>query len=74
TPTWAALSAGGLRAFVPPPGLQRLIIAADTDDHGEGLEAARALAERARSRVEVVIMPAPEGTDWNDQVKGASNV
>ncbi|MCA6232455.1 MAG: toprim domain-containing protein, partial [Phenylobacterium sp.] len=48
--------------------------AADSDDHGKGLEAARALAERARSRVEVVIMPAPEGTDWNDQVKGASNV
>lgn len=76
TPTWAALSASGLRAFVPPPGLQRLIIAADSDDHGEGLEAARALAERARSRVEVVIMPAPEATDWCDQVqvKGASHV
>lgn len=74
TPTWAALSAGGLRAFVPPPGLKRLIIAADSDDHGEGLAAARALAERARSRVETVIMPAPEGTDWNDQVKGERNV
>ena len=74
TPTWAATSAGGLRSFVPPPGIKRLIIAADSDDRGEGLAAARALAERARSRVEVVIMPAPEGTDWCDQVKGASNV
>ena len=74
TPTWAALSTSGIRAFAPPPGLTRLIIAADSDDRGEGLAAARALAERARSRVEVVIMPAPEGTDWCDQVKGASNV
>ncbi|MCA3736333.1 MAG: toprim domain-containing protein [Phenylobacterium sp.] len=74
TPTWAALSSSGLRAFVPPPGLQRLIIAADTDDHGEGLAAARALAERARSRVEVVICPAPEGQDWNDQLKAVAHV
>lgn len=74
TPTWAALSAGGLRAFVPPPGLQRLIIAADSDDNGKGLEAARALAERARSRVAVVISPAPAGSDWCDQVREASNV
>jgi putative DNA primase/helicase len=74
TPTWAALSAGGLRTFVPPPGIKRLIIAADADDHGEGLEAARALAERARSRTEVVIMPAPAGTDWNDQLKAVAHV
>jgi hypothetical protein len=74
TPTWAALSAGGLRAFVPPPGLQRLIIAADADDNGEGLTAARALAERARSRVEVVLMPAPEGQDWNDQLQAVAHV
>ncbi|MCA6264177.1 toprim domain-containing protein [Phenylobacterium sp.] len=74
TPTWAALSAGGLRAFVPPAGLTRLIIAADSDDHGEGLAAARALAERARQRVEVVIMPAPAGTDWADQVQAVAHV
>jgi putative DNA primase/helicase len=72
TPTWAALSAGGLRNFTPPPGLTRLIIAADSDDPGEGLAAARALAERARQRVEVVICPAPEGTDWNDQLQGVA--
>jgi putative DNA primase/helicase len=72
TPTWAALSASGLRTFTPPPGLTRLIVAADSDDHGEGLAAARALAERARQRVEVVICPAPEGTDWNDQLQGVA--
>ena len=72
TPTWAALSAGGVGAFNPPPGLKRLIVAADADD--KGMTAARALAERARSRTEVVILPAPAGTDWCDQVKGASNV
>jgi hypothetical protein len=72
TPTWAALSASGLRTFTPPPGLTRLIVAADSDDHGEGLAAARALAERARQRVEVVICPAPEGTDWNDHLQGVA--
>jgi len=74
TPTWAALSAGGVGAFNPPPGLKRLIVAADADDNGKCMTAARALAERARSRTEVVILPAPAGTDWCDQVKGASNV
>ncbi len=74
TPTWAALSAGGVGAFNPPPGLKRLIVAVDADDNGKCMTAARALAERARSRTEVVILPAPAGTDWCDQVKGASNV
>jgi hypothetical protein len=72
TPTWAALSAGGVGAFNPPPGLKRLIVAADADD--KGMTAARALAERARSRVEVVICPAPAGTDWNDQLKAVAHV
>ena len=42
--TWAGLSTAGLRRFTPPPGIARLVIAADGDD--AGLEAARDLAER----------------------------
>ena len=68
TPTWAGLSTSGLRRFMPPHGLKRLVIAADGD--GAGIEAARDLAERASRRCDVVVVPAPEGTDWNDALKG----
>lgn len=66
TPTWAGLSTAGLRRFVAPMGLKRLVVAADGDD--AGLDAARNLAERASRRCEALIMPAPTGTDWNDAV------
>ena len=71
TPCWAALSTSGLRRFTPPRGLSRLIIAADSDDTGEGVEAARACAERASRICNATVMPAPEGQDWNDVLKGS---
>lgn len=70
TPCWAALSTSGLRHFTPPRGLVRLIIAADSDDSGEGVEAARVCAERASRICDAVVTPAPEGQDWNDALKG----
>lgn len=70
TPTWAALSTSGLMAFSPPAGVRRLTIAADADDKGAGMDAARELAERASRRCEVVIRPAPAGQDWNDVLRG----
>lgn len=69
-PCWAALSTSGLRRFVPPRGLTRLVVAADSDDSGEGLEAARACAERASSRCDATVHPAPSGEDWNDTLQG----
>lgn len=68
-PTWATLSTAGLMRFAPPPGLSRLVIAADGDP--AGIKAARDLAERASRRVECLIASAPAGTDWNDEIKGA---
>ena len=54
----------GLR--LPAPA-GRLTIASDSDDGGAGLAAARALAERAYALGwQVSLLPAPEGTDWND--------
>jgi hypothetical protein len=67
--TWAALSTSGLRSFRPPNGIRRLLIAADSDDGGAGLQAAKALAERVRLSCEVEIHPAPSGKDWNDLVR-----
>lgn len=69
-PCWAALSTAGLRRFTVPRGPARLVIAADSDDGGEGLKAAHACAERATSRCAATIDPAPEGQDWNDALRG----
>lgn len=71
-PCWAVLSASGLRGFTPPRGLQRLIIAADSDDGGEGLEAAKVCAERASRACDVAIVAAPAGQDWNDAIRGTA--
>lgn len=69
-PTWAALSTSGLRRFAPPAGVSTLIIAADRDDSGEGMAAARECAQRASRRCDVMINAAPGGQDWNDALKG----
>ena len=62
----AALSAGSLGAFVPPPGVARLLIARDRDPDG-GRAAAR-LARRARERGVAAAVLAPEGGDFNDDL------
>ena len=62
----AALSAGSLGAFAPPPGVARLVIARDNDE--DGALAAERLARRcARAGVaSTVIVPA--GNDFNDDL------
>ena len=62
----AALSAGSLGAFAPPPGVARLVIARDNDIEGE--RAAIRLARRcARARVAALCL-VPEGDDFNDDL------
>ena len=62
----AALSAGSLGAFAPPPGTARLVIARDDDPEGE--RAAERLARRcARAGVGTLIV-APQGSDFNDDL------
>jgi putative DNA primase/helicase len=70
-PCWAALSTSGLQNFVVPSRVRRLLVAADCDDHGAGIEAARQLAERARRLCDVEVHPAPAGQDWNDALRAA---
>ena len=62
----AALSAGSLGAFAPPPGVARLVIARDNDAEGE--RAAERLARRcARAGVSATVIVS-EGGDFNDDL------
>ena len=62
----AALSAGSLGAFAPPPGLERLVIARDRD--GDGALAADRLARRcARASIAARVI-VPFGNDFNDDL------
>ena len=62
----AALSAGSLGAFAPPPGVARIVIARDNDQEGE--RAALRLARRcARAGVAATVI-SPRGEDFNDDL------
>ncbi len=62
----AALSAGSLGSFSPPPSCTRLVIASDNDPEGE--RAAERLARRcARAGVAATVI-VPEGSDFNDDL------
>lgn len=71
-PTWAAISANGMRSFAPPPGVSHLHIYADHDAEAPypGQRAAYELAARALAAgiyATVYVPPAP-GTDWLDHL------
>jgi putative DNA primase/helicase len=67
-PTWAALSAGGMKTFGPPAGVQRVTIFADADANHIGPAAAYDLAHRlTRAGITAdVQMPHAVGTDFAD--------
>jgi putative DNA primase/helicase len=70
-PTWAAISASGIRALALPRGVDLILICADHDRNGVGEEAAltataRFLAEGRR--VKVIKPPTPD-TDFNDLLR-----
>ena len=62
----AALSAGGLGAFAPPPGIARLVIARDNDAEGE--RAAERLARRCAQAGLSAMVIVPAGNDFNDDL------
>ena len=64
----AALSAGSLGAFAPPPGLTRLLIARDNDNDIEGERAAMRLARRCARAGVAALCLVPEGDDFNDDL------
>jgi hypothetical protein len=66
-PMAAALSAGHLAAFLPPPGLRRLYIARDRDQAGQ--QAAERLQARAREAGIEAVVVAPTTGDFNDDLR-----
>lgn len=71
-PAWALLSAGRLQVWSPPPGVRRVLVAADRGAAGE--RAAGRLAARLRHAgiaVEVSLPPRGAG-DWNDLTRAES--
>jgi putative DNA primase/helicase len=67
-PTWAALSDCGMKAWSPPPGIERVTIFADNDRSNAGQAAAYALAQRlTRNGIAAEVqMPTVLGTDFAD--------
>ena len=62
----AALSAGSLGAFTPPPGLSRLLIARDNDPEGE--RAAHRLQRRCHEYGVAAVVMVSEQNDFNDDL------
>ena len=62
----AALSAGSLGAFAPPPGTARLVIARDND--AEGARAAERLVRRCARTGVAALVVVPEGDDFNSDL------
>ena len=62
----AALSAGSLAAFAPPPGVVRLLIAADRDATGQ--RAAATLEARALAQGLAATVLTSEHGDFNDDL------
>ena len=70
-PTWAALSASGIRNLILPENVRELVIAADPDP--VGIIAARAAARRCLQEGRAVrIVRPPPNSDFNDLLRAAS--
>jgi putative DNA primase/helicase len=68
-PVWAATNAALLTDWVPPAGVERVLVAGDNDASYTGQAAAFALAKRlVRGGIAVEIqIPETEGKDWADE-------
>lgn len=66
-PTWAAITAGGMEKFAPPPECRTLMIFGDNDEGCAGQAAAFVLAKRLHGKVKTAVrIPEKVGMDWND--------
>ena len=72
-PVWAAISAGNLAEWVPPQGVEEVLIFGDADDKFAGQRAAFILAHRLAIKRDgpkvAVHIPDTLGRDWADLVR-----
>ena len=71
-PTWAVLGSANLQKLVIPETVKKIFIAADNDENGVGLNAARkAAAEYYKTGIEDVriVLPLEQGKDFNDMAQ-----
>jgi putative DNA primase/helicase len=69
-PVWAAMSTTGMKTLMVPDVARTIIICADHDQNGAGIDAARTLARRmlVNQRRVKILVPENPGTDWADIV------
>jgi hypothetical protein len=60
-PAWSCLNTSLLQAFQPPPGIERIVVAADNDE--PGIRAAEKLKLKLQGTVPVIIWPS-QGADY----------
>lgn len=67
-PSWSTISAVGMENLVVPASVEQVVIVADNDENGRGLQAARKLATRLQEegKTTQVIMPDQVGQDMAD--------
>lgn len=67
-PSWACISAHGLKKIILPESIRTVIIGADNDESGVGQAAAMSLQQRLRGEGrKVSLMIPPEPGDWLDE-------
>jgi putative DNA primase/helicase len=74
-PAWAALSTSGIVALALPSIVRTIVILADHDRSGAGLQAALTVAQRwfAEGRRVRIAMPPEPGTDFADMLAGCAH-
>lgn len=69
-PVWSVISAGGMERFIPPAGIDELVIFADRDASYTGQAAAYALAKRLtrETKIHVIVKIPGDMGDFNDEL------
>lgn len=69
-PTWSVISAGGMERFIPPAGIEELVIFADRDKNYTGQAAAYACAKRLslETKIHVTVKTPVDIGDFNDEL------